>query len=506
MHVRPRPLPILPEKKVMATKRLPLWRLSDEMYINRQLAPSVDGSWTEIRQVQSRMKQQVIEQQKRDMREFEKELSGYRLQPRYPLAELRKGQWVDGRISCIVPSGYGVKVDIGAYTERGEWIDGFMHMSQIREDGRYVPTENLMDEVYLGETVRVRIREVVPATGSLLVSMRTEEDLPELFMGEPRKYAHHELTAGMKVKGIVRRVWDRWAIVDVGADRLGRLHVRDHKRGVDKYGFQRLFRLHKWAHQAYAVGSELDLWVLKPRARGTGFTLTCNPPRSPDRPEDLAALQRGQGAVGLTPGDPKEERMTHAQKEDRARAEAEKKPWEPYVPHVDEWLEDAMEPDEETDSWVARTEKELFDEMEDEEDEEEEELDEYLEDKIIKRAKTTQVIKQLAGIDADDFGDDDFAEDEFAEDDFGEDPTQANTMGFGEHAFNATELDGWVIEEDAKAAIEDEEESDKSRLPTDPNVVLPPPLSQAEVEALFDEDDDAFDNSRGWGGDRPPPR
>ena len=29
--------------------------------------------------------------------------------------------------------------------------------------------------------------------------------------------------------------------------------------------------------------------------------------------------------------------------------------WSPYVPHVDEWLEEAAEPDEETDSWVART-------------------------------------------------------------------------------------------------------------------------------------------------------
>ena len=28
--------------------------------------------------------------------------------------------------------------------------------------------------------------------------------------------------------------------------------------------------------------------------------------------------------------------------------------WSPYVPHVDEWLEEAAEPDEETDSWVAR--------------------------------------------------------------------------------------------------------------------------------------------------------
>ena len=29
-------------------------------------------------------------------------------------------------------------VDVGAYTERGEWVDGFLHMGQIKDDGGYV--------------------------------------------------------------------------------------------------------------------------------------------------------------------------------------------------------------------------------------------------------------------------------------------------------------------------------------------------------------------------------
>ena len=32
----------------------------------------------------------------------------------------------------------GVMVDVGAYTESGEWIDGFLHMGQIKDDGGYV--------------------------------------------------------------------------------------------------------------------------------------------------------------------------------------------------------------------------------------------------------------------------------------------------------------------------------------------------------------------------------
>ena len=29
-------------------------------------------------------------------------------------------------------------VDVGAYTEQGEWTDGFLHMGQIKDDGGYV--------------------------------------------------------------------------------------------------------------------------------------------------------------------------------------------------------------------------------------------------------------------------------------------------------------------------------------------------------------------------------
>ena len=71
--------------------------------------------------------------------------------------------------------------------------------------------------------------------------------------------------------------------------------------------------------------------------------------------------------------------MTREQQRDREKSEAEKAmaihghpwpsiaygpsqncchsqaTWSPYVAHVDEWLEDAAEPDDETDSWVART-------------------------------------------------------------------------------------------------------------------------------------------------------
>ena len=34
----------------------------------------------------------------------------------------------------------------------------------------------------------------------------------------------------LQVTGIIRRVWDKWALVDIGCDRLARVHAREHPR------------------------------------------------------------------------------------------------------------------------------------------------------------------------------------------------------------------------------------------------------------------------------------
>merc|ERR1712050_550843 len=77
-----------------------------------------------------------------------------------------------------------------------------------------------------------------------------------------------------------------------------------------------------------------------------------------------------------------------------------------------------------------------------------------------------------------------FADDEFAEDDFvdGEFNTDARPEGFGDAAFSASELDGWDFDESSINELQDEEESDK--------------LTEMQVEALFDGDDDYMDRRR----------
>lgn len=459
LGVRKRPLPLTRDKIVTATKRLPLWRLSEEMYLHRQLAPNPDGTWTEIQRQQARMRERVLDQQKRDMKSIERELTGFRLEPRYPLGELREGMWLDGRVSGT--SNFGVWVDVGAYTERGEWIDGYLHVGQIREDGEYVENGKMMNEVYLGEHVRVRVREVVPATGTLKLSMRTVEDLPPLFLGKPRPYSFYDLEDGMKVTGIVRRVWDKWALVDIGADRLCRIHVSQHPREITRYGFYRLGRRHLYAYTAFARGAQLDLWIQKADQNNQLVMLTAMKPRVKRKEVPLIQRRESSGMPGLDGVPPKEERLTKQQVREKEKAMAEKAPWEPYVPHVDEWLEDAMEADEDTDSWVARTENDLFGEMQQEGLADEDEDDD--------EGRTGSAWGQEA--------DEQFADDEFADDDFadGEFQAEVRAVGFGPNAFPASELDGWVLD-DAKPGELAQNTGDR--------------LSEAQLDAFFSEDDD----------------
>lgn len=187
-------------------------------------------------------------------------------------------------------------VDVGAYTERGEWVDGFLHIGQLKDDGGYVAHHKMMSFVHLGEYVRVRVVECVPSTGIFRLSMRAEEDLPELFMGKPRPYSVHDIEKGMQVTGIIRRVWDKWALVDIGCDRLARVHAREHPRDKNehlvrfdmplqdvimksnmksyyddgvilshhlRYGFYNWDRLHKYAWTAYPRGAQMEFWVDK---------------------------------------------------------------------------------------------------------------------------------------------------------------------------------------------------------------------------------------------------
>eukprot|EP00929_Paragymnodinium_shiwhaense_P014054 TRINITY_DN121929_c0_g1_i1.p1 TRINITY_DN121929_c0_g1~~TRINITY_DN121929_c0_g1_i1.p1 ORF type:complete len:637 (+),score=170.33 TRINITY_DN121929_c0_g1_i1:66-1976(+) len=498
MRVRRAPMPVLREKKVTATKRLPMWMMSEEMYSKRQLAPSPDASWTDIRRTQAVMKERVTAQQIKDMKQMEREISGWRFPPTYKMGELREGMWLDGRVSCLKDT--GVLIDVGAYTDRGEWVDGFLHAGQFREDGLYVPFEDMNKEVYLGEIVRVRVRECVPAAGLLTFSMRTREDFPKLFMGQPRPYSCYDLQAGMKVKGIIRRAWQKWAIVDIGSDRLVRIHVRDAPVPRDRYGFPMNIKQFRYAHAAFAVGAEMDFWIASVLQNGQIVTLTAIKPQKEVNAgmSEPTLTREPKGKDNFAEEPEKKERVTREQRMDRDRASKEKETWDPYVAHVDEWLEDAAEPDDATDSWVAMAEKELFDD--------DEEMEDYKDE-----VEGEQVGARAAAAmddDFDDFADEDFAEDEFADEDFGASGNMSassvissNEGGFGNEVAKS-DLDGWVLDDDGPAvgdanasnAANDDANSGTSRQASSDE----PTLSEQETDAFFDapsDEDNLYDPS-----------
>merc|ERR1719510_1357973 len=89
-----------------------------------------------------------------------------------------------------------------------------------------------------------------------------------------------------------------------------------------------------------------------------------------------------------------------------------------------------MEPDEEADSWVARTENELFSEI-------------------------SAKVKSEEDDDDPDSDEEEFADDEFADDDFDNDRRfEGSAAGFGPNAFPASELDGWVLDETVAETVD----------------------------------------------------
>mmetsp|Transcript_28356 Transcript_28356/g.51189 ORF Transcript_28356/g.51189 Transcript_28356/m.51189 type:complete len:579 (+) Transcript_28356:36-1772(+) len=453
------------KKAVTATTRLPLWQLTDEMYLERQIAPDPSLPWSQVNAGQVRMKHQVKEQQQRDFFVLEKEAAGTRLPPTYAISELRPGMWLEGRVSRR--AGKGVMVDVGAYTERGEWLDGRLHMSQLQEDGDYVGEEDIMNYIHLGEYVRVRVEDVSPAMGRFQLSMRANEDLPQLFLGKPRQYSMYDLEVGMKVPAVVRRVWELDAWVDIGADKLAKLSVRDHYRTKNAHGFLNTMLSHHSAKTAYPKGAQFDVWIKEIDINKQRLVVSCNEQRGKKMRNRVSRAQMRSPSIHGVPTEQlpeREERLGGLQKTDRERSAKETENWKPYVAHVDEWLQDASIADDATDSWIARAERQIFADSarEDQESSDPSFLLDTVEDKIDEIGEA-------------EFEEDEFGEDEFADDDFADNSLAADETSTASDA-SAQELDGWEMEDDNSP-----KEGPGTETPADSKTSL----SEAEVEDLF---------------------
>ena len=167
---------------------------------------------------------------------------------------------------------YGALVDIGL--ER----DGMVHISQL------APTRvnRVSDVVQPGDEVTVWVTRV-----------DAENRRIALTMVEPPEVDWSELSDGQTRSGVVTRLEDYGAFVDIGAARPGLLHVREMAAGYVRH-----------PSELVKVGDELEVRILKIDRRKRRIDLTLMGTEEeviaeePDEPQLTAmeiALQRAQG-------------------------------------------------------------------------------------------------------------------------------------------------------------------------------------------------------------------
>jgi small subunit ribosomal protein S1 len=98
----------------------------------------------------------------------------------------------------------------GAIVDIGQKVPGVIHISQLKKD----PVNRVEDVIQVGQTVETWVR-------------RAHDDRIELTMVEPLLLEWREMKPDMLVKGKVQRLEAYGAFVDIGAERLGLVHVSE---------------------------------------------------------------------------------------------------------------------------------------------------------------------------------------------------------------------------------------------------------------------------------------
>lgn len=165
---------------------------------------------------------------------------------------------------------YGAVVDIGVEH------DGMVHISQL------APTRvnRVTDIVQPGDNVIVWITSIDAEKGRI-----------GLTMVKPADVDWNELAEGKTYTGIVTRLEEYGAFVDIGAERPGLLHVRDMAAGYVRH-----------PSEIMKVGDELEVRILKADRRKRRIDLTLSDAEEEDmeEPEEPTmtameiALQRAQ--------------------------------------------------------------------------------------------------------------------------------------------------------------------------------------------------------------------
>ena len=132
-----------------------------------------------------------------------------RLKNARPLSELKVGEQLEGRVHNLVRH--------GAYVDVGSTKDGLVHVRDMAVQFLHRPEELVTP----GDSVSVWVKYVNPATKTLGLTMRRP-----LKVGVTRTKIS-DLELGRRYEGIVERVTNFGAYVDIGTERPAFLHVRN---------------------------------------------------------------------------------------------------------------------------------------------------------------------------------------------------------------------------------------------------------------------------------------
>lgn len=121
------------------------------------------------------------------------------------MANLQEGEIIEGAVQRLTD--FGVFVDVGG-------VDGLVHISELA----WHHVEHPSDYVKPGDRVRVRVLRLDPGSGRISLSMKEAEASPW------ERYAN-EFQPGDVVKGIVRRLVDFGAFVELKPGLEGLVHI-----------------------------------------------------------------------------------------------------------------------------------------------------------------------------------------------------------------------------------------------------------------------------------------
>ncbi|HEX4131702.1 MAG TPA: S1 RNA-binding domain-containing protein [Pirellulales bacterium] len=126
-------------------------------------------------------------------------------------AQLAEGQIREGVVRSI--QDFGAFVDLGG-------IDGLLHVSQLS----WQRVKHPSDVVSVGQTVRVLVRRIDPASGKISLAMRDLTESP--WAAAPTKYP-----ASSTVRGTVTKVMDFGAFVELEPGIEGLVHISELAHG-----------------------------------------------------------------------------------------------------------------------------------------------------------------------------------------------------------------------------------------------------------------------------------